>query len=181
MKNILPNILFFYSAVVSVLIILSLIITNKGNTTIIFAILFLPVTAYFISELFKQLQGRENHIHQSRKGETITIIVIFLVLIGSGINNVIQKSKQNSLPNSSPLVFKTTQTQSPTPKQSVQIDISDGSESVNIREKPTIYSEKVGEAKNSDIFTYISDKEGWFEIEITASKSGYISGKYIKQ
>jgi uncharacterized protein YgiM (DUF1202 family) len=61
------------------------------------------------------------------------------------------------------------------------IKITDGSPMVNIRQKPTTYSEKIGEAKDGDSFEYLSHSAGWYEIRLEDGSTGYISGKYVEE
>lgn len=186
MKKTLPKLLFYYSAVASFLITVSTIFTSYTLGPVIFATLFLPVTAYFIIEFFRKVRGEEaDATVRSKKGEVIFIILTFLVLLGLGFRNI-YNSKQvvtQTLPEQSaaPLVFKTQPSPTPTTSTTITIDIIDGSTSINIREKPTIYSDKVGEAKNGDVFEYTKKEMGWYEIRMDTGLIGFISAKYARE
>jgi len=194
MKKLLPKILFYYSAIASFLITISVVLTSQTLGPVIFAILFLPVTAYFIIEFFKQMHSLfspkttpgSDLGSPPKKGETIIMVVIFLILLGVGIRNVIvlPKNNQNSgtdqtpVPVSSPLIFKTQEEET---KSRIVIKITDGSPFINIRGKPTVYSEKVGEAKDGDVYEYTNLEAGWYEIKLTDGKAGYITAKYVEE
>lgn len=184
MKKILPKILFFYSALASILITVSIVFTSSSLAPVIFATLFLPVTAYFIIEFFKQLRGEESDAGSGpKKGEIVVTIALFLLLIGLGLRNI-YINKQLTINNLQlttsppPLVFKTQP--SPTPAATLTVSITDGSAGVNIRGEPTIYSEKVAEAKDGDTFSYTEIVSGWYKINLTDGNIGYISSKYVK-
>ena len=192
MKNFLSKALFFYSAIASLIITVSLVLTSDTLAPVIFAVLFLPVTAYFIVEFFKQtrtalLQPKDKKAENQskpKKGNIILIVLSFLLLLGIGIRNIhnsnntpIQVS-ESPLPSSSPFVFKVERTASPT--ATLKVVITDNSPSVNIRQKPTTYSEKVGTANDGDVFEFTDISSGWYKIDL-ASGSGYISARYIEE
>jgi hypothetical protein len=64
--------------------------------------------------------------------------------------------------------------------ETVTVTILDGSDNVNIREQPSLNSPKIGQAKNGDIFEFISLDSGWYEVKF-ASSSAFISSKYLKE
>jgi hypothetical protein len=151
--NIFLVILFIYSTLASLFLTISGILTTKSTGLIAFQLLFLPITAYFFIEAsnylrhkFKEKSGEITDFQVTpRRGETIFFIIIFLGLTAIGANNLIKKDPVES--DSSP---KTTTSPSPlifpkaTPEQKLsdlKIVITDGSESINIRQKPTVYSE----------------------------------------
>lgn len=74
-----------------------------------------------------------------------------------------------------------TELEAQTPKQKIKILIKDGSKSVNLREKPSIYSEKIGEATDGEEFEYVSSKAGWYEIVLDEGQTGFVSGKYTEK
>jgi len=60
-------------------------------------------------------------------------------------------------------------------KKMVIIKVDDESDRVNIRQKPTTASEKVGQAKNGDSFELVSVDSDWYEIKLDDNLTGYIS------
>lgn len=64
------------------------------------------------------------------------------------------------------------------PEINLRVKIDDGSTYVNIRQKPSIVSEKIGQANDGDTFEFISLDAGWYEIKLTDGSTGYISAKY---
>jgi len=193
-KKLLPKILFYYSALASFFVAVSAALTSKTLGPVIFVLLFLPVTAFFVIEFFKQLRAsfskkpqEESDISlKPRKGETIFIIIIFLVLSSLGVRNVIVNSAKKIEPTSqkkaeatsSPLVFKK---EEKTQTRKIEIAIEDGSSFVNVRQKPSVYSEILGEAKSGESYEYIQISGGWYEIKFKDNALGYISSKYAKE
>lgn len=187
----MPKILFYYCAITAFLITVSTVFTSQTIGPVIFATLFLPVTAYFVIEFFKQLRlmfspkSLEDTDVSSgpRKGEFFLISFIFLLLLGTGIWNIYNSSETSAQsepqPTSTPLTFRVNP--SPTPGITVVVSITDGSEFINVREKATVYSEKITEAKDGDIFEYVSKNAGWYEVKLPSGSNGFISAKYVKE
>ena len=195
-KNILSKILFFYSAIASFFVTVSAALTSKTLGSTIFVLLFLPVAAYFVIEFFKTIRAsfskkppeEPDTPQKPRKGETISIIVIFLALASLGVRNVVinstkkvinplvQQKETEATP--SPLVIPT---QEKTPTREIEIIIKDGSSSINVRQKPTIYSEILGEARPGEKYEYTQISNGWYEIKFKDETLGYISSKYANE
>lgn len=194
MKNVMPKILFMYCAVASFLITVSTIFTAQTMGSVIFATLFLPVAAYFIIEFFKQMHSLlspkptegSDLGSPPKKGEFVIMLLIFLILLGVGIRNIMISAgqtknidAQSPTPAPSGLIFKTAASPTPSP-QMLTVLITDGATEVNLRAKPTIYSDKVGTAKNGDKFEYIALSAGWYQIKLPDGSPGYIAAKYTK-
>ncbi len=118
--------------------------------------------------------------------ELLAVTVVFSLLLILGIRNIMISETQS--PNFSPTPIQS----EPTPAVLsvtkeikeikpiiLTIKINDGAASVNIRRKPTIDSEKIGEAKDSDTFEFISINSGWYEVKLTDGSTGFISETYI--
>lgn len=71
-------------------------------------------------------------------------------------------------------------TPEPTPTTTVMVKTDDETKSVNIRQKPTTDSKKIGEAKNGDAFEFVSLDSDWYEIKLADRSTGFISAEYIK-
>ena len=180
----------------AILVTISAVFTSKSLGPIIFAILFLPVTAYFVIEFGKEIKsifskksGEDSDTHfLPRKAESLVLIIVFALLFGFGFKNVIANTKvkltevDDPSSTNTPLIFKAIATPS-TPLSVITVAITDGSPTINIRNKPTIYSDKITTAKDGDKFEVISKDSGWYLVKIAgnATDSGYISAKYIKQ
>lgn len=61
------------------------------------------------------------------------------------------------------------------------VKISDGSETVNIRQKPMITSAIISKAKNGDLFEVVSIDSRWYEVKLPNSSTGFISSAYIQE
>lgn len=135
--------------------------------------------------------------------EIATISLVFMLLTGLGIRNIkISTVKtlgaainatsptpiQDIRPPTTtamPTQFENAPSTTPIPlmadKEVVKnfvVKIADGSPLVNIRQNPSLSSQKVGEAKDGDKFEYISRVDGWYEIKVLDGLSGFISPKY---
>lgn len=116
-------------------------------------------------------------IHRFRIPEVVGFAAVFLILVTLGIRNI----------KASPLLPEPTPTPSATPvpiveeepKMMVVIKISDGSESVNIRQSPTVRSEKIGKALDGERFELISTGDEWYEVRLEDGTSGFISERYV--
>jgi uncharacterized protein YgiM (DUF1202 family) len=63
-------------------------------------------------------------------------------------------------------------------KKIVIIKITDGEESVNIRERPTTKSEILTKAYDGDSFEFITKEEDWYQIKLEESSTAFVSDKY---
>lgn len=201
-KKILSNILFYYSAIASFFIAISAAINSEHSTginSVVFVMLFLPVTSYFIVEFFRHLksiisENKKDNITpeaRPRKNELIIIISIFLIFTFLGLGKIYKNSKtmkespsqEETAKNEDkttpqPLIFKTKGKEE---KKTLTIKITDGSSFVNIRKKPTVYSEKIGEAKDGDTFKFTKKTSGFYEIELKDGEIGYLYSKYAEE
>ena len=66
------------------------------------------------------------------------------------------------------------------PKEYISIDINDDQESVEIYKEENINSEKIGWAKNGEVFELVSKNTEWMEIKLTNGSTGFVLSKYIK-
>ena len=64
------------------------------------------------------------------------------------------------------------------PQTLVKVKAEDSSSTVNIRQKPTTKSAKIGQAEDGETFEFVAKDSDWFEVKV-ASQSGFISAKYI--
>jgi len=125
----------------------------------------------------------------SRIPEIFGISVIFLLLTGMSLRNInISKAKTmvaGAAATQSPVLSVSTQatpspepTPSAKPKNMVIVKITDGVESVNIRQNPTTSSAKVGQANNGETFEFVSLSFGWYEVKLADGSTGYLSSMY---
>lgn len=118
-------------------------------------------------------------------------LVIFLLLFTLGARNINISSAKNFQPLPSPEVLSETDEAKPEeeakPKEEAEpvviltVKMKDASSSANIRQKPTISSEKIGEAKNGDTFEFVSNNSDWFEVKLQDGSTGFILGEFIEE
>src|SRR5579872_1543595 len=108
MKNLLPKIIFLYCGVAAILITIATALTATNIVTIIFIILFIPVSSYFLISAFNS--DPEINL-MPRKSEIIIIVIIFAVLLGIGFKNLTGSDKRSLSGLPDKLIFNV----SPTP------------------------------------------------------------------
>ncbi|TSC86282.1 MAG: putative transposase [Microgenomates group bacterium Gr01-1014_16] len=138
---------------------------------------------------------RRNPASNVRPSELLAIGTIFLLLLALGLRNIMSSPTPQVLSNAveiKPTTADPTPTvePSPTPENPggntgsgnpmLTIKITDGSASVNIRQEPSVGSNKIGSAKDSDIFEFVSLDSGWYEIKLSDESTGFISARYIQ-
>jgi hypothetical protein len=153
--------------------------------------------------------GLERTVQEAKKVESFkaqrsktpefvaTMSLIFALLFTLGVRNVRDTEAQylaDSTPQKVPQVIQTPgaaekpqemQEQvagvedEPVITQSIIITVKDGSDSVNLREKPSIYSPKVGEAYDGNIFELVEENSGWYGIKLEDGLA-FVSAKYAE-
>ncbi len=112
---------------------------------------------------------------------TLTFTIFFLLLIFAIKNiqantpietSVLSASSETNVPTPSPSA-------SPSP-QKLTVRITDGAPSVNIRQKPTVSSEKIGDAFDGDVFEFVPVNSDWCEIKLQDGSIGFVTAKYIE-
>lgn len=147
----------------------------------------------------KEIRTNQDLKIRSRMPEFLAIsTLVFVVLVGFSLWNINYVTARSYQPLPSPEVLSETQetileaTPSATPEATataeikpeakpettLTVKIGDGSSFVNIRQKPTINSDKIGKANNGDSFGLISFNSGWYEIKLADGSTGFISKKY---
>lgn len=122
------------------------------------------------------LESENRHVERPRLkiSELMALGGIFLLLLALGIRNVRTST--------TPLVLSKTADVEVKKMLTIKItdEITDGSASVNIRQEPTVRANKIGVAKEGDVFEFVSLDSGWYEIKLTDGSTGFISARYIE-
>ncbi len=108
---------------------------------------------------------------------------VFVLLLGLGVRNIsVSAAKiKSSSPSPIPLISGVEDVK-PEPKVVLVIKISDGAESVNIRQEPRVQSEKIGEALAGDTFNEFSSVDSeWYEIKLADGSTGFVSARYAEE
>lgn len=170
-------ILFFYSLTLALFISVSGFLGTKKPEEMTIQLIFLPVVLYFFIKALKVFRKKEGLGGSLGKEAAIFSILILVMLVGINIKRVFFENKPVSptaIPISNP---------SPTPEEKLKkviIVIEDGSPSVNIRAKATIYSEILNKADAGNTFELMEDEKEWFKIKLDEEKEGYVSKRYAK-
>lgn len=115
--------------------------------------------------------------------ELLTAGALFVLLLGLGIRNVETVAKS---PSNTPAIYGTktiSTTPAPTakPEPKIVLTVKSAEGPVNIREKPTVQSQKIGEAKDGEKFEFVSEDSAWFQIKLQGGPTGFIISKYIEK
>ncbi|MCX6704544.1 MAG: SH3 domain-containing protein, partial [Candidatus Woesebacteria bacterium] len=117
---------------------------------------------------------------RTRASELLAASGIFLLLLALGIRNIMGSAVEiTPVPSPTPLVLSET-VKEEIPKTMLIVKITDGAESVNIRQEPAILSNKIGEAAEGNTFEFVSINSGWYEIKLADGSTGFISARYIE-
>ena len=119
---------------------------------------------------------------RSRIPEFLATAAVFLLLLALGIRNIMSSTTISPIPPSPPAVLSETEDiEEIKPKIILTIKINEASASVNIRQKPTIQSEKIGQAKDGDSFEFLSLDSGWYGVKLATDSAGFISAEYVTE
>jgi|SRR3989344_3142024 len=154
-----------------------------------------------ISESSEEIHVDSNLKFLQRIPEIAVITAIFLVLVTVGIRNIYappHKVLGSIAVSEAPITPEATPSPSPSPSPSptptvveeekkaktmlrVKINDASASASINILQKPTDSSEEIGQAKNGDIFEFVSvDSVWWYEVKLSDGSTGFISAIYLE-
>lgn len=116
--------------------------------------------------------------------EFLAAAAIFLLLVTIGIRNITLSTNQSPIPSPPPSVLSQTKEIEDIKAQEIKPKIIltiDGATRVNIRQKPTTNSKKIGEAKDGDILEFVSEDSGWYGVKLADGSTGFILATYIKK
>lgn len=118
--------------------------------------------------------------------ELVAASAVFVLLLGFGVRNINISKAASSSSTASPATLGTaTSLASPSPtaqpKPKIMLTVSYKEGPVNIREKPTTQSTKVGEALDGDKFAFVSENSGWYQVDLPNGSIGFISSKYVEK
>lgn len=135
------------------------------------------------SSSFEEITPDSYIKHPFRFREFAISSAVFIFLFTFGLRNVLVSTAKdiNSIssisPTSTPSVAAAKDEK---PKIILAVKVDNGSNSINIRQGPSIQSEKIGEAKNGDVFEFVSINSGWYGVKMTDGLTGFISSKFIE-
>lgn len=124
---------------------------------------------------------------------------IFLILFGLGIRNVwltdagkfmispvakdqtvLSATSSNPIDSASDSASLLDSAEPDPPKAMTTVKLTDGLTNVNIRQSPTAESEKIGLAQGGDVFEFVSENSGWYEIRLVDGSTGFVSADYAE-
>jgi len=139
-----------------------------------------------LESVAKQFVNREHtsknpHLEPPIKAsELFAASGIFILLLFLGVRNIMGSTVETiNTPSPTPAVLSETK-EVKVPKTMLIVKITDGAASVNIRQEPTVRSNKIGEAIEGDTFEFVSINSGWYEIKLADGSTGFISARYIE-
>lgn len=118
----------------------------------------------------------------SRIPELAGASAVFVLLLSLGLRNVTAISQSPEVAHTTTLGTNTLASPAPTaePEPKIILTVRSDHEPVNIREKPTVYSNKIGEALDGDTFEFVSESPSWVEVKLPEDSTGFIFSKYTK-
>lgn len=149
-----------------------------------------------------------NYKHISRTPEILIVSsVMFFVLFGLGLRNIMAStsnlgfplpislnpsqsqqvlgtentnfSENKPEPTSEPTPEVTPQLSQEEPEADITVKIDEAFSSINIREKPSSGSAKLGKASGGDTFEFVSKDAGWYKVKLKDGSTGFISKAFI--
>ncbi|MCR4324239.1 MAG: SH3 domain-containing protein [Candidatus Curtissbacteria bacterium] len=128
----------------------------------------------------------------SRIPELLVTSAIFVLLLGIGIRNVHNYSAASAtlgehttsvIASTSPYSPSPITTPPPTtiPEPKTILIITNTKDPVDIRENPSIKSNKIGEAKAGEKFEFISEDSGFYQVALPEGTYGFIFSQYIEK
>lgn len=109
---------------------------------------------------------------------TVSATAVFLVLFTLGARNINITNAENKIADTPPASVSEA-VLSATPRTRLVVSVPDGTSSVNIRKEPTATAEVISKANNGDIFEFVSETSGWYQI-LLEDGAAYISASYIQ-
>lgn len=194
MKRLPKSLLLFYSTIAALFISISGFIAAARGESIVFQIIFIPVTILLIILFLQELRrfGTERNDRKVSASKIIFFGLLYLLLLFVGIRNV-GKTKENNEQINNPTIDKVTEStgrndgiifeKKPEKEQKTSIlivDLKDGSVTVNIRSGPSTSSEILSKEKSGQEFEYLEEEDGWYKIILEDGSYGYIFQDYIK-
>jgi uncharacterized protein YgiM (DUF1202 family) len=185
-KEITARTFLLICTLLSVLASVSGVLSIKKIEDLIFQLLFLPVTLFFIFEtisvLFINKKPLSETLFQGKKGLFTFALV---ALVAASIFKILSFTKPKEIkeePSPSPLVIhkEITPTKEPTKGPSITIKTNNPETLVNLRKDPTTTSEIIGNLKSGEEYILISQKGDWYQIKIDDSLSGWVFKDYVK-
>lgn len=185
MKSFTARVILFYSALLSIFVIVSGVLTIRRIENALFLIAFLPVALYLVVTAIKEIgrmlrkEGPSSFVSLSgRKTEFIAGIVIFIALIAFGVKNLTNHSAAQD--NDTKGIDKAVESEESTPiifekkekdVRTLLVTITDGSSSVNLRSGPGTFHEVVGEAKDGEEYVFTEESQDWYKIDFEGKEA----------
>lgn len=186
--------LLYYSTLSALFLTLSGFLSVKHIENASFQLIFLPVTMFLFLETSKNLksslrkedstQNKESIKNTTSWKKYIVFIVVFIILLGIGINNIFISSKGNKAQNT-----PTDATQSSTPiifegeKKIINIkakqDIKEN-EQIEIKEEPLFGSKTLDTIKEEKEYEVEENLEDWYKIKLENDSFGYVHKNLVE-
>ncbi len=175
----MKKILFYYCFILALFISISGIIASQNTVTLMFQLLFIPITLYFAYSVFIQFFDKKNKPITSsvmNRGALFITLVLFVLLLVTSIMRVVKKPQQEVKKSPSISI-------SPNPravitpylmvKSNYQKDI------INVRQSPNSTSKIIGVLDTKKKYQIVSRKNQWFEILFENGIKGFVNEKFI--
>jgi len=162
------------------------VLNIKTTQDLIFQVLFLPVSLFFIFEtiqvFFLNKKPLAESLFSGRK--PILIFSLSLLIIVVAIKSLnLTRPKETKLETTPIPVLSSTPTPQPTKDNLPKITIKTKNPQtiVNLREAPSTNSEIIGGLKSGQVYSLIEEKGDWYNIKIDENTKGWVYKDYIQK
>ena len=91
------TLLLYYCTLVALFLSLSGFLTVKTTEGIVFQLLFLPITLYFVFSVFRNLKSHTLDVNLSGRTTAIVVfLIIFAILLAVSIKNILAQRRLNN-------------------------------------------------------------------------------------
>lgn len=119
----------------------------------------------------------------SRVPELLVASVVFIILLGFSLSNItaVAKSTQVSPVTLGTKTISTAPIATPQSKTTLTVKNTNPTVPINIESRPTVGSEKIGEARHGDIFEFVSKNSSWYEVKLPNGLTGFIPSTHVEE
>ena len=178
MKN-YKKILFYYCFAIALFISISGILTSQNTTALLFQLLFIPITVYFVYSVLIQFIDKKTKPTKSssiNRGGFFITIVLFLLLFVTSVVRIVKKPHQENK-QVVPVILSPSPKPIITPYLMVRSDYQ--KDIINVRQSPTLASKIIGSMDKEKKYQIVSKINEWYEILFENEKHGFVNEAFV--
>ena len=154
---------------------------TSGSQSVLFQLLFLPVTLYLLYTSFAAIKyTRLDVVLSGRKLGLLFYLIIFSVLAIMAVGNIAKLGQNKDRPASEEktVIFTPSPTPSPIPEKILTVKTENPKTKINIREAPSIFSKVIGKVLDNEEFVFMGQEKDWYKIKF-GQGFGYLHQDYV--